>query len=159
MITQAELKEIFDYHSDGFLIWKKQISSRATIGKIAGPNTYAPKGYRILKLHKQIQPQHRLIFLYHFGYFPICVDHINGIRTDNKIENLREATNRQNCMNRSKRKDKVLPKGVYPKGKKVVAIIRVNQKSIHLGTFKEVADAQEAYKQAAIKHFGEFARF
>ena len=158
-ITQDQLKELFDYHPDGFLVWKKQISSRAKIGEKAGANTYSPKGYRVVDLYKKTRAQHRLIFLWHHGHFPVCIDHVNGIRTDNRIENLREATNRQNCMNRAKLANKTLPKGVYKNGKKVCAIIRVHQKNIWLGTYTSIDDAQQAYKEAATKHFGEFARF
>lgn len=159
MITQAELKELFDYHPDGFLIWKKQISIRSPIGKIVGPSSFLKQGYRKCGIYGKKYPQHILIYIWHHGQPKNTVDHKDTNRANNRIENLRDATMRQQCMNRSKLKDKVLPKGVYKKGKKVCAIIRVHQKNIWLGTYTEISDAQEAYKQAATQHFGEFARF
>lgn len=158
-ISQEVVKELFDYHEDGFLVWKKQISIRSPIGKIVGPDSFYKQGYRKCRIDGKTYKQHSLIFLWHHGYLPETVDHKDTDRANNKIENLRAATQRQQCMNRSKLKDKILPKGVYQKGKKVCAIIRVHQKNIWLGTYKEVSDAHEAYKQAAIKHFGEFARY
>lgn len=159
MITQAELKELFDYHPDGFLVWKKAISSRSIVGNIVAPNYVNKKGYRCCNVFGKQYRQHILIYTWHFGAPNETIDHEDTVRTNNRIENLRPATWREQCMNRSKLKDKVLPKGVYEKGKKVCAIIRVHQKNIWLGTYTEISDAQEAYKQAAIKHFGEFARF
>jgi hypothetical protein len=159
MITQELVRELFDYHPDGFLVWKKQISIRAPIGKIVGQDSFEKLGYRKCRIYGKTYKQHALIFLWHHGHVAETVDHINGIRSDNRIENLREATQRQQCMNRARLANKTLPKGVYKKGKKVCAMIRVHQKNIWLGAYTSIDDAQQAYKEAATKHFGEFARF
>lgn len=89
----------------------------------------------------------------------IVVDHRNGNTLDNRRENLRGCIQRNNARNRDKSKTKLTSKykGVHwCKG--WMAQIRVNYKKLHLGTFKIEEDAAKAYNEAALKHFGEFAR-
>lgn len=82
------------------------------------------------------------------------------VRDDNRIDNLRQATNQLNIANR-----RVLPrnvlgvKGVQQRGPgRFRARIRVNDKLINLGQFPTVEEASEAYMAAARHHFGDFAR-
>ena len=60
---------------------------------------------------------HRLIWMLHYGYTPIMLDHINGNKTDNRIENLREVTNRENAQNRQIHREGK-PPGVYLRKRK-----------------------------------------
>lgn len=91
----------------------------------------------------------------------VLVDHWNGNGLDNRRENLRLATHAQNICN-SKRysHNKSGYKGVYaePKRGRWSAQIRVDKKLIYLGSFENVLDAARAYNEAALLHFGEFAR-
>ena len=78
------------------------------------------------------------------------IDHINGLRYDNRKQNLRIVTHSQNLMN-----NKAL--GVhYNKKNKWESYIMINYKLIHLGRFKNKQDAIKARKQAEIKYFGEY---
>ena len=87
------------------------------------------------------------------------VDHINGDKTDNRRENLRLANKSQNGANRSKQKGCSSEyKGVYKPTKKWRATIMVNGKRIHLGYFIDEMDAASAYDEAAMEHFGDFAK-
>lgn len=87
-------------------------------------------------------------------------DHINGDGLDNRRANLRVATHAQNQRNRGRNKNsKSGYVGVRPRGEKWRASITVNGKSIELGTFDTPEDAHEAYKEAAKKYHGRFARF
>lgn len=89
----------------------------------------------------------------------IQVDHINGLKLDNRKSNLRNCTNTENCRNRSAtKKNSTGLKGVSfrSSNKKWVAQICVNYKRIYLGQFETPQDAHEAYKKAAIKMHGEF---
>lgn len=89
------------------------------------------------------------------------IDHINGNRLDNQRINLRICTRSQNCANRNSTKpNKSGYRGVIfrESSKKWRAIIRVKQKTIHLGLYFNKLEAAKQYNQAAIKYFGEFAR-
>ncbi len=103
----------------------------------------------------------RLAWALHNGMWPpngYLVDHINRDKTDNKITNLRLATPTQNQHNKPGYGE--FAKGVTWRDRRVKpwqAKIRVNGTRIHLGSFETEDDAAEAYKQAAIKHHGEFA--
>lgn len=94
-----------------------------------------------------------------------CVDHINGNRLDNRRENLRICTTRQNQQNKhfTKRNGKSSQsqfKGVSMYVKKGLwrARIKAEGKCITLGYFRDELSAARAYDLAALKHFGEFAR-
>lgn len=92
----------------------------------------------------------------------IYTDHINGDTLDNRKENLRLCTHQQNCFNRKNpHKDNRLGiKGVWwnKQNKKFRAQIQLNDKSIHLGYFNVIGDADSAYRKAEEKYFGEFTR-
>ena len=86
------------------------------------------------------------------------VDHINADRLDNRKCNLRLCSAQQNNRNRGMSKRGY--KGVHfsKKNKNWVAQITINKKTTHIGSFKELKDALSAYNEAAIFHFGEFAK-
>lgn len=90
------------------------------------------------------------------------VDHINSNGCDNQKVNLRVCSGKQNKQNKQKQQGNYTSsfKGVYwfKRIKKWRAQINVNNKSIHLGYFLDEKDAAKAYNQAALEHFGDFAR-
>jgi hypothetical protein len=89
------------------------------------------------------------------------LDHIDGDRSNNRIENLREATVSENGRNASGWRNRLhkLPKGVIRDKKKFNARIKIHYKSIHLGNFSTPEEASQAYQDAAKKIHGEFAKF
>ena len=91
---------------------------------------------------------------------PELVDHINGIRSDNRRCNLRLATTTQNSQNSAMRhSNRTGYKGVtLHKSGKFHARINVNKKCISLGYFSDPLQAALAYNKAAIRYFGEYAR-
>ena len=92
--------------------------------------------------------------------FPETVDHINGIKWDNRMCNLREATHVQQQMNRGLRKTNTSGAiGVFWKKKKQVweACLKVNRKRVHQSRHKKFEDAVEARAKAVREHCGEFA--
>jgi len=158
-ITQERVRELFEYRQDGNLYWKIKASQSTSIGDMAGWDNGG--GYKKVRVNKKIQAVHRLIFLYHHGYLPTYVDHADLNPSNNKIENLRAATRADNARNKSKQKNNTTGwTGVFFRkdSGKYRAIIGVNDKLLHLGTFKTPKDAALAYNQAAIQHHGAFAR-
>jgi hypothetical protein len=92
----------------------------------------------------------------------MVVDHIDGNPANNSKDNLRVCTQSDNSKNRSKsRNNKTGFKGVCwdKKAEKYRARIIVEYNQISLGCYDTSEEAHEAYKQAAVKHFGEFSRF
>jgi hypothetical protein len=89
------------------------------------------------------------------------IDHRNAIKSDNRAENLREATSSQNAINRSLRSDNALRiKGVHfhKHSQRYVAQISVNGKQRTLGYFNDPELAELAYLSAADRYHGAFAR-
>lgn len=104
MITQNEIKYLFDYR-DGDLYWKEKTSpkSRSVIGdKITSKFT---NGYHRVCIKGKTYKLHRIIFLYHFGYLPEIVDHIDCNKSNNRIENLRPANKSQSQHNKRLQKN------------------------------------------------------
>jgi hypothetical protein len=92
---------------------------------------------------------------HHFAWFCInnnCefeqLDHINGVRNDNRISNLRNVNNQKNQWNQKKAKGY----SYHKKSKKWMACIRLNYKLIHLGSFNTEQEARNAYINAKEKY-------
>lgn len=118
-------------------------------------------GYVKLWVGSKKYNAHRIAWVMTYGRMPPdCIDHINRVRSDNRICNLRSATVAQNIANSRVRSDNALGiKGVYYyKNKKLWnAQICVNQKHISLGYFKTLEEAVKVREEAALKYFGEFS--
>lgn len=159
-ITQKLLLEVFDY-KDGNLFWKVDRRGNKVKGKQAN-RLKKSNGYQEVTINKKNLYAHRVIFMMIHGRWPEQVDHIDGNRSNNLIDNLREANNAQNNRNTSLRSTNTTGfKGVsyYTSIKRYVAKITVNYKSIHIGCFDTPEEANEAYKKAALELHGDFARF
>ena len=102
---------------------------------------------------------HRLVYQ-HFGTdwnSELTVDHINGIRTDNTISNLRIATPQQQQFNRPiSKNNKLGVKGVRKQGNMYRAGMTFNGKSIHIGNYTTIEEASQAYQAKAQELHGNF---
>lgn len=157
MITQQLVKELFDY-DNGNLIRKKSIQSRSPQGSVAGCK--AKYGYHVSINYKKYK-LHRIIWLWHFGFIPNEIDHIDGNPCNNKIENLRPASRNENMRNiKMPITNKSGYKGVSwsKAAKKWIANITVNNKKIYLGLFDCKIKAYESYCDASKKLHGQFSR-
>ncbi len=153
-LTAEYLRELLSYNPEtGEFIW--QVSCRGTkAGDIAG--TPGSQGRRHIIIGYARYKAHRLAWLYVYGKWPEkLIDHINGYPTDNRIENLREATVREYLYNqrRSNKNNKTGVLGVQwrPMKNKFRARITVSGKEISLGHFDSIEDAEKAYLEAKAK--------
>lgn len=101
---------------------------------------------------------HNLVWFYIHGEWS-KLDHIDHRRWNNKLDNLRKASDHNNAANRECVSGNTGFKGIHLRKGRYEVGIKVNQKRIHLGVYKNIEDAKEAYAQAAVKYFGEFAKF
>ena len=150
-ITQERLKELFDY-SDGYFVRKVKSGKRGKIGDVMVGND-DNRGYKKLKIDSKTYKFHRLVWIWNYGDIAddLQIDHKNGIRTDNRIENLRLVTRQENQQNRKLHKKNI--SGMHgvtwnEKRKKWVVGIGHSKKLIFLGRFEDKNEAIEAYLKA-----------
>lgn len=154
-LTQKRLKELLYYNPQfGIFVWIKNKGPRAPVGSM--PGTLHHAGYLRIKIDGHLYASHRLAFLYMEGRFPpLFVDHINGRKADNSFNNLRHATKSENRRN-SKRPitNTSGAMGVHfaSDSKKWKARIKVNGKTINLGSFYDFFEAICARKSGELKH-------
>lgn len=171
--SQAHLKSRLDYDPEtGVMTWRERGSESHVgrydvrlAGKVAG--TLNHKGYRVVRLTidgaLQGYSSHRLIWMIAYGEDPgeNQIDHINGVRDDNRLANIRIATQSENqknvpakitnesgYKNVSRRNDS----GLYR------ARITVDGGRVHLGDYATAEEAGSVARKAMIDHYGEFAR-
>ena len=150
MITQAKVLELYEY-KNGELYWKKS-------GKKAGGNSVNSDGRKSISVDGKRYLASRVIFLHQHGYLPLMIDHINGTKTDNRIENLRPATYLQNNQNAKIRKDNTSNvKNVCLKNNKWYVQLRINGKRKSFGYFNDLELADLVAQEARNKYHGEFA--
>ena len=156
------LRELLDYNPEtGIFTWKVKRSRTAKRGDIAG-DLDESDGYIKIGVNGTVYKGHRLVWFYVHGEWPEHeIDHINGIRDDNRLSNLREATDIVTAQNRGIGKNNLTGRvGVAssPNGKKYVAFIRANGVQHFLGTFDSFEKACEVRRQKEIELYGEYAR-
>lgn len=98
-ITQEYLREILTYYPEsGLFFWRQSASTKIKVGQQAGG--IDPNGYVRIRINRRKYQAHRLAWMYVHGTFPPKdTDHINRIRHDNRISNLRPATRSENKRN------------------------------------------------------------
>lgn len=169
--------DFFTYDADtGNLIWKhRDLCSFANermgkvwntrfAGKVAGG--MSGNGYLNIVVNGLRCPVARVVWEMHKGALAKgeYVDHVNGSKTINRIDNLRKCSNTENCRNSRRPKNNTSGfKGVTRamdggKPGKWIAQITVDRNHIHLGRFDTPEKAHDAYCEAALLHHGQFAR-
>ena len=150
-LTQERLRELFSYDMEtGFLTRLIRVSPNARVGQRAG--TLNENGYRAVNVDKKLYLEHRIVWFYMMGEWPKDqIDHINGIKSDNRLCNLREATNQENHQNQRKsrtRNKSGLLGVISEKNRRYRSAITVKGEIIRLGNFDTAMEAQNAYLEA-----------
>lgn len=141
LVTGDELRVKFNYNAETGIFTRKN-------GKVVG--SWDVHGYKTVRIGRRSYKLHRLAWLYVNNIWPHGdIDHINGVRYDNCISNLRDVSRQVNLQNQRKptsinKSTGVL--GVYPtRVGTFYAAISINNKKKHLGTFETMQEASEAY--------------
>ena len=161
MLTQNQLKEYLHYNANTGMFTRIKSGQGIRFGSIAG--RIKPSGYLYIGLQRQEYYAHRLAFLFMTGTFPSNeIDHINGVKDDNRWFNLREATPSENKCNIGKYNNNTSGfKGVSwnKVSKKLRADIQHMNNRIYLGLFDSPESAHQVYIATATRLHGEFANF
>ena len=152
MIDLATLKRLLKYDpATGVFTWLVWRPNGVKAGDVAG--FIESNGYRVISLYRKFYKAHRLAWFYMTGEWPKNeLDHVNGVRTDNRLANLRAADrslNKQN-MRKARRDNRTGLLGVYEQNGRFRAGIKVRgeKRRRHLGTFATAQDAHVAYLAA-----------
>jgi hypothetical protein len=160
MLTREDVLSLYDYDQETGSLFFKKGKGGENAGARAG--SLHKSGYVRICINYEEHQLHRIVWLIEHGEFPSDeIDHINTVRTDNRICNLRIATRPQNLANRKTHKtNKSGHKGVHwdPEKKLWRAQISVGGKKKFIGRFKTADEAGKAYREAATLLHGEFAR-
>ena len=161
MVTQERLKHLLHYEpTTGTFTWRNPTGRKHKPGDIVF--SVGCGGYVRVGIDKRRYLAHRLAWLYVYGVFPdLEVDHINQIKTDNRIQNLRLATRMQNAQNvRMRSNNKSNVKGVSwdADRQRWRAQINIDGKRRYLGLFDTIESAGQAYAVAAGKHHTHMSR-
>jgi hypothetical protein len=151
-VNHDVLIKTLDYDgATGVFIWKHVEGgnpSRNTIwaGKVAGSVTR--RGYAVITLDGDTYLAHQLAWFYSHGAWPVReIDHINGVRNDNRLSNLRDISKADNLQNQrsAHKQNKSGLLGVYKFEGRWRSCIKSKGKTRHLGVFESAQAAHEAY--------------
>jgi hypothetical protein len=151
MITKELLHQLFEYR-DGNLYWKNKNN------KFAGYVHHT--GYFTVDINKKSYRVHRLVFMMHHGFLPQIVDHIDGNKLNNSIENLRKADSNQNNQNsRTPITNKSGIKGVnwHKVTNKWAVQLNINGKKRWFGSYFDIEVAKFVCETMRHKYHKEFA--
>jgi len=159
-LTVERVRSLLAYDSErGHLYWLANRRGGASAGDRFGKQ--CKNGYRLGKVDQKHLYEHRLIwFIVHGEWPPQTIDHVNRIRDDNRLSNLRLATYSQNNANRDQdRSDGRRGVTWHKKCGKWQSSIQIEGKFRHLGLFSSIEEAGAARDAAARAFYGEFAFF
>lgn len=148
-MTQDELRDVLEYNPEtGIFIWTVSIGKRTKRGDVAGCINGC--GYVQITKDKKQYLGHRLAWFFTYGENPMNeIDHINGIRSDNRIVNLRDVPHRVNLQNIARNRMGMLPGAAqHCRTKRWLSAVTIKGKRIHLGSFGTMEEAHARYLEA-----------
>jgi hypothetical protein len=163
MLTQETVKKVLEYDPETGEFKRIWSPTAARIGLPVG--WVSVQGYHVIKVLNRDYPAHRLAWLYMTGAMPASkmeIDHVNGIRNDNRFCNLRLASKFQNQRNRKLNCNNSSGiKGVCwnAKGGKWDTYIHKDKKLYSAGFFIDLSDAEKAINKLRAELHGEFANY
>lgn len=157
MLTSSDLRSRLHYNPDtGVFTWQVPPKSRpGAAGRVAGSRDL--NRYVNISIDRKLYKAHRLAWLYVYGEWPPgLIDHINGVRSDNRLCNLRVVDRTGNAENRRAARSGSASGflGVVwrPRNRKYEARILANKKYMYLGLFATPEEAHAAYVAAKRKY-------
>ena len=156
MLEYREALELFRYdYETGVLYWRRRVNNRVPKTLEAGAQNKS-NGYLYVKVHGRRYLVHRVVMLMCYGFCGegLDVDHINHVRNDNRLVNLRFVTRRENQRNQSlssKNTSGVTGVCFLKARKKYMTQIRVDGENIFLGRFETLEEAAAARAEANLK--------
>lgn len=154
-LTHDRLREVLDYDPNtGIFVWKMRVAKCTKIGAVAGC-IEKRIGYVTIGIDKNIYRAHKLAWFYMTGKWPIkFIDHINGVKSDNRFKNLREVFEDGNSQNVRKpnKRNKSGFLGVIRFQNKWRANITINKKTRRIGDYDTPEEAHQAYLDAKRKY-------
>jgi hypothetical protein len=162
-LTVERLRELLNYDSETGTFTRK-VKARGGRYAWAGARVgyVRPDGYRAIRIDVTRYREHRLAWFYVHGVWPTELDHVNGVRSDNRLINLREATRSQNLANRPLLNNNTSGvRGVSFDSASGLwtASVSINGKRKNLGLFRSKDDAINKRMNAHRERFGEFAGY
>ena len=152
MINQKILHKRLDYNKNTGIFTYKENVNQMKIGDIAG--SVHPQGYIVIYVKGKPYKAHRLVWLHIHGNLPTGqIDHINGVKGDNRLSNLRDVSVSDNQKNAKKRHDNSSGvTGVKWSNKRRRWEAQISSEGIryHLGSFMSFSNAVDARKNAEI---------
>lgn len=155
MTAEEYIKERISYDHESGIIYRRMKTRNKPV------TTQSADGYVVIGICGKQYRAHRVAWYIYYGFWPESdIDHVNCIKTDNRIENLRICNDSQNQCNKTKSRGTSRYKGVdlHKASGLWRARIRKNYKVRELGYFHTEEEAAAAYAKAARKFHGEFAR-
>lgn len=150
-ITAQRLRDVLSYDPEsGNFTWIVKLNPRAPIGRVVST---VSDGYIVVSIDGKLYRAHRLAWLYVYGKWPDnLIDHVNGNRSDNRIENLRDVSKSVNAQNLKKansdNRTGLLGVGKVTGSDKFMARIHINGRTTYLGCYATPEMAHEAYLAA-----------
>lgn len=156
---QERIRELFTYSFvEGALYWNKRLSPKSSLNTAAGFTDF--EGYRVIGIDRVNYRRHRLVWAY-FNGDPGSyeIDHVNRIKGDDRLENLRLATRRENSYNTIYSGNKSGFPGVcwHKRDKRWRVSIKNKGVNCHIGYFTDFDEAKAAYLEASLALHKEFS--
>lgn len=151
-LTVERLRAAIDYNPETGLFISKITAGRKVAGSPIGKTIRKSDGYIVFFVDNVPLQAHRAAWFYVYGTWPAAdIDHINGVRHDNRIANLRATSRSVNLQNqrRPQRNNNLGTLGVYKRRSgKYRAHISINNKAINLGEYDTPEQAHRMYLAA-----------